>query len=218
MRPLPLSSILAVALFVTAASSIAWGKRTGDATPPSQGKVTASAPATQPAQAAQQPAADAWSASDFVDANPYPDAAATAAAASGIGVGFSDFTPVTGFGTRFATGFGPTAGALPVPAGIFIGPVQATDYVPRLDLPRNTVWNGSLSAGVANSLDGVPLGPQNFPSIAGGGGTHPAAVFGIPASPRRFTHPAPPQGLRPGPPQGLRPAPRHSTASPSSKR
>lgn len=149
-----------------------------------------SAPTTEPAAARPEPAAPhgrivpGAQCSDFVDANPYP---------GGLELGYSDFGPLTGIGAELGyNDFGPVTA--PYPSGIYIGPVWASGYRHHWHAPSNTIWNGSLSAGVANSIDGVPMGPMNTPSITGG--PRHKAIAGIPNAPRRFTRSSPPRRSR----------------------
>lgn len=133
-----------------------------------------SAPATQPASVdsksvtPQERFAPDARTSDFVDSNPYP---------GGLDLGYSCFTPITETGV----------GLGPYPSGIYIGPVWASGYRHHWHAPTNATWNGSLSTGLANSVDGVPMGPMNTQSIAGGGPRH-GVITHLSNSPTRSPH------------------------------
>lgn len=134
-----------------------------------------STPGVQPQMANEPLTSGAWSGNDFANANPY-------VAGAVAGTDGSDFEP-SAWGTA-AQGY---------PLGNYIGPVFATGYRPNLRLPSNAVWNGSEALGLANSIDGVPMGALGMPSIAGGGprtghhgtgtGTSPNNNSGVPNIP-----------------------------------
>ncbi|HSU68531.1 MAG TPA: hypothetical protein VLJ39_16745 [Tepidisphaeraceae bacterium] len=61
--------------------------------------------------------------------------------------------------------------------GVTLGSAVPTGYNHRWRAPGNTIWNGDdFSAGMANSVNGVPLGPLNTVSIGGQG---PVTKFGL---------------------------------------